>query len=177
MIPGSWRVRLGEPSDRGLLSSFTCADATVGWQVEVERFIQSQLADWAFDPHAGEQDPRLLLAFTAEGGLFGVAAHERVVLSTSEGLRFPATKLEVVAVTSTWQGRSLPTGERASDILMSAAMTDVRARVPPRDARVFAVVHEDNHRSLALCRRHGLIEEMSRPHPSYRRIVTRQVER
>jgi hypothetical protein len=24
-------------------------------------------------------------------------------------------------------------------------------------------VHEDNHRSLAVCRRHGLTEEMSRP--------------
>lgn len=63
-------------------------------------------------------------------------------------------------------------GERASDILMSAVMTDVSARVPLRDARVYAIVHEDNHRSIALCRRHGLTEEMSRPHPSHRRIVT-----
>ena len=57
-------------------------------------------------------------------------------------------------------------------ILMSAVMTDVSSRVPPRDARVYAIVHEDNHRSLAVCRRHGLTEEMSRPHPSYRRVVT-----
>ena len=71
-----------------------------------------------------------------------------------------------------WQGRSFPTGERASDVLMAAVMTDVSSRVPPRDARVYAIVHEDNHRSLAVCRRHGLTEEMSRPHPSYRRIVT-----
>jgi hypothetical protein len=70
-----------------------------------------------------------------------------------------------------WQGQQFPTGDRPSDILMSAVMTDVSARVPPRDARVFAIVHEDNHRSIALCR-HGLSEEMSRPHPSYRRIVT-----
>jgi hypothetical protein len=33
---------------------------------------------------------------------------------------------------------------------MSAVMTDVSSRLPPRDARVFAVVHEDNHRSLAV---------------------------
>jgi hypothetical protein len=50
-------------------------------------------------------------------------------------------------------------------------MTDVSARVPPRDARVFAVV-QDNHRSLALCERYGLVEEISRPHPDYRRLVT-----
>jgi hypothetical protein len=62
--------------------------------------------------------------------------------------------------------------------MMSAVMTDVSARVPPRGARVFALALalalalEDNHRSIAICSRPGLIEEMSRPHPSYRRLVT-----
>lgn len=59
---------------------------------------------------------------------------------------------------------------------MSAVMTDIGARVPPRDARVYAIVHEDNHRSIALCRRHGLTEDMSRPHQAYRRIVTSHKE-
>ena len=124
----AWRIRSGRPTDRSLLASFTCADPTVGWQVDVEQFIRTQLLDWTFDPHAVSGDPRLLPAFV--------------------------------------------TGERASDVLMSAVMTDVSARVPPRDARVFALVHEDNQRSIALCHRHGLVEEMSRPHPDYRRIVT-----
>jgi hypothetical protein len=39
---------------------------------------------------------------------------------------------------------------------------------------VYAIVHEDNKRSLAVCQRHGLTEEMSHPHPSYRRLVTPQ---
>jgi hypothetical protein len=77
-----------------------------------------------------------------------------------------------VGVALKWQGHTFPTGERASDVLMSAVMTDVSSRVPPRDARVYAIVHEDNHRSLSICHRHGLTEEMSRPHSSYRRIVT-----
>lgn len=67
------------------------------------------------------------------------------------------------------------TGEvyRAFDTVTGpAVMTDVSARVPPRDVRVFAPVREDNKRSIALCRPHGLVEEMSRPHPEYRRIVT-----
>lgn len=53
-------------------------------------------------------------------------------------------------------------------------MTDIAQRVPPRDARVFAVVHEDNERSIALCKRHGLVAEMSRPNglPQYRRLIT-----
>jgi hypothetical protein len=177
MTETGWRIRLGSPGDRELLASFACADPAVRWQAEVEQFIQTQLADWAFDPHADAGDPRLLLAFKAAGDLFGVAAHERVTLRAGDGASFPATKLEVVGVALKWQGRSFPAGERASDVLMSAVMTDVSSRVPPRDARVHAIVHEDNHRSLAVCRRHGLTEEMSRPHPSYRRIVTPHRER
>lgn len=174
--PG-WQIRPGRLGDRELLASFACADPAVRWQAEVEQFIQAQLTDWAFDPHADAGDPRLLLAFTAAGELFGVAAHERVVLRAGDGTGFPATKLEVVGVALKWQGRSFSAGERASDVLMSAVMTDVSCRVPPRDARVYAIVHEDNHRSRAVCRRHGLTEEMSRPHPSYRRVVTPHKER
>jgi hypothetical protein len=171
------RVRPGSPDDRKLLASFACADPAVRWQAEVEQFIQAQLTDWAFDPHADAGDPRLLLAFTTEGDLFGVGAHEQVVLQAGDGTSFPATKLEVVGVALEWQGRTFPTGERASDVLMSAVMTDVSSRLPPRDARVYAIVHEDNHRSLAVCLRHGLTEEMSRPHPSYRRLVTPHKQR
>jgi hypothetical protein len=172
MTGAGWHIRPGVPSDRALLASFACADPAVRWQVDVEEFIQTQLTDWAFDPHAGDGDPRLLLAFTPAGDLFGVAAHERVILQAGDGTHFPATKLEVVGVALKWQGHTFPIGERASDVLMSAVMTDVSSRVPPRDARVYAIVHEDNHRSLSICHRHGLTEEMSRPHSSYRRIVT-----
>lgn len=172
MTEPEWHIRSGQPADRSLLSTFACADPLVDWQVEVEQFIRTQLVDWTFDPHATSGDPRLLLAFvTATEELFGVAAHERVVIE-SPTAQFDATKLEVVAIAKAWQGRQFSTGERASDVLMSAVMTDVSARVPPRDARVFAVIHQDNHRSLALCQRYGLVEEMTRPHPDYRRLVT-----
>lgn len=171
MTPAPWHIRPARPTDRALLAAFRCAEPSVPWQVEVEEFVRTQLVDWAFDPHAAASDPRLLLAFDTTGELFGVTAHERAVLESPDA-RFPATKLEVVAVATGWQGRRFPVGERASDVLMSALMTDVSARVPPRDARVFAIIHKANHRSLALCRRHGLVEEMSRPHPDYRRLIT-----
>jgi len=90
----------------------------------------------AFDPYADAGDPRLLLAFTTEGDLFGVGAHEQVVLQAGDGTSFPATKLEVVGVALEWQGRTFPMGERASDVLMSAVMTDVSSRLPPRAPRV-----------------------------------------
>jgi hypothetical protein len=172
MTEPEWRIRSGQLADRDLLASFTCADPVVAWQVEVEQFVQTQLIHWAFDPHAISGDPRLLLAFvTATGELFGVAAHERIVIE-SPTAQFDATKLELVAIATPRQGGRFSTGERASDVLMSAVMADISARVPPRDARVFAVVHQDNHRSLALCQRHGLVEEMTRPHPDYRRLIT-----
>lgn len=69
MTQAGWRIRPGRPGDRELLASFACADPAVRWQAEVEQFIQAQLADWAFDPHAGDGDPRLLLAFTMAGDL------------------------------------------------------------------------------------------------------------
>lgn len=172
MSKAGWHIRPGSPRDRNLLASFACADPAVTWQAEVQQFIQAELADWAFDSHAAEGDPRLLLAFTAQLDLFGVAAPERVTLEAGDGTQFHATKVEVIAISLKWQGHLFPTGERASDILMSAVMTDISARVPSRDARVFAVIHEDNRRSIAVARRHGLTEEMSRPHPSYRRLVT-----
>lgn len=173
MSEAEWRIRSGQPADRELLASFTCADPVVGWQVEVEQFVRTRLIDWTFDPCAVSGDPRLLVALVAATGeQFGVAAHEQVILEGGDGAQFHATKLEVLAIAASWQGRRFRTGERASDVLMSAVMTDISTRVPPRDVRVFAVVHEDNQRSIAVCRRHGLIEEMSRPHPNYRRIVT-----
>jgi hypothetical protein len=110
MSNAGWHVRPAIPDDRKLLASFACADPAVRWQAEVEQFIQAQLIDWAFDPHADAGDPRLLLAFTTAGGLFGVAAHERVTLRAGDGTSFPATKLEVVGVALGWQGRSFQRG-------------------------------------------------------------------
>jgi hypothetical protein len=144
--------------------------------VEVEAFVQRDVLKWALEPLAAAADPRLLLVFDrGSHELVGVAAHERQLLSGPDG-SFPATKLEVVAVARTWQGRRFEEGAvdgpRVSDVVMSAVMTDVSARVPSRDARVFAVVHQDNARSVGLCRRYGLVQEMTRPDPSYRRLVT-----
>lgn len=83
MTGAGWRIRSGSPDDREMLASFACADPAIRWQAEVEQFIQVQLTDWAFDPQAGDGDPRLLLALTTAGDLFGVAAHERVTLQAT----------------------------------------------------------------------------------------------
>lgn len=102
----------------------------------------------------------------------GGGAHERTQLRYGRRKAFAATKLEVVAIARNWQGQRFKSGERVSDVLLSAVMTDVADRVPPRYARVFAIVHAKNLRSLTLCVRHGLVEELSQVDPGYRRLVT-----
>jgi hypothetical protein len=171
MSEPEWHIRSGQPTDRSLLASFTCANPVFAWESEVESFIQNQLIDWTFDPSAVGGDPRLLLAFVgATSELFGVAAHERVTLGSSD-VQFAATQLLVVAIAESWQGSRFASGSRPSDVMMSAVMTDVSNRVPPRDARVFGLIHEANQRSIAVCRRNGLTEEMSRA-GDYLRLVT-----
>lgn len=169
----AWRIRPARKRDRRLLASFSCADPAMPWEAEVEDYVRNKLIDWAFEPLARGQDPRLLLVFERKSReLVGVAAHERCTLQHDDEPPFAATKLEVVGIARSWQGRRFKSGERASDVVMGAVMTDIADRVPRRDARVFAVVHQRNARSIGLCRRHGLTEELSRPHPDYRRLVT-----
>ncbi len=173
MTEPEWRVRVGREGDRAQLAGFACADSTFDWSVEVERFIRTQLLNWALAPGAAEDEPRVLLVSERRSNeLVGLAAHERVFLAVTGAERLAATKLQVVAVSSAWQGRRFASGQRASDVVMSAAMTDITARTPPRDARVYAVVHENNAKSIALCKRHGLVHELSRAWPQYLRLVT-----
>jgi hypothetical protein len=175
MSRSEWLIRPARKKDRHFLERFSCASRDVPWEVEVEDFIQQSLFDWAFEPLARNHDPRLLLVFEKKtNALLGVAAHERTTLQFRGEPPFAATKLELVAVALNWQGKRFRSGSRVSDVVMAAVMRDVIDRVPRRDARVFAVVHEDNARSIALCRRHGLVEDLSSPHPAYRRLVTEQ---
>jgi hypothetical protein len=58
MTGAGWLIRPGSPDDRQLLASFACADLAVGWQVEVEQFIQAQLAEWAFGRASWTGGPR-----------------------------------------------------------------------------------------------------------------------
>lgn len=156
MSAPEWIVRPARASDRAALSAFSCARPGVPWEEEVEEFIQKQLWQWATDPHAKSNDPRLLLLLErVTGKLVGVAAHERITLLGPDKEEFAATKLEVLAISCEWHGRRFESGERASDVLLSATLKDINERVPPQYRRVLAIVHEENERSLEVCRRHG----------------------
>ena len=176
MNTAAWSLRSirSTQKDRNRLATFKCANPSVPWQVEVEDFVQNQLFEWRYAPLAQENDPRILLMFNvATDELVGVAAHERIILQANE-VPFHASKLEVVAIATDWQGQTFGTGQRASDVLMSGALTDIAARVPARFARVVATIHEDNERSIKVCLRHGFTDELSRHEqlPEYRRLLT-----
>jgi hypothetical protein len=167
-----WRIRAARKSDRAKLKGFECARDASRAQVEVENFVRFQVFDWAFEPRAQDGDPRLLLLLDDRFDLIGVAAHERKTLKAPDGETFPASKLEVVALSKAWQGKAFSDGTRASDVLMSALMKDISGRVPPRDARVFALVHEDNKASIKLLKRYGLVYAMDRLDKAYLRLIT-----
>ncbi len=167
-----WRIRAARKSDRAKLKGFECVRDASRAQAEVENFIRFEVLDWAFAPLAQDGDPRLLLLFDDGANLIGVAAHERKTLKSPDGETFFASKLEVVAVSKAWQGKAFSDGTRASDVLMSAVMKDISSRVPPRDARVFALVHEDNKASIKLLKRYNLVHEMDRLDKAYLRLIT-----
>jgi hypothetical protein len=171
MTAPEWRVRVAREEDAALLADFRCATDRTPWQREVEAFITTALLPWAFDPRAASADPRVLLMLVEEE-LVGVTGHEHASLVAPDGRQVDATKLEVVALSDMWQGKRFSSDVRASDVLMSAAITDITGRRPPRHTHVYAVVHEENERSLGLLARHGFSDELSRPHPRYRRLVT-----
>lgn len=172
MSEEEWHVRVACGDDADLLHRFRCAAGGRHWQREVERFVCHDLLNWGLDEHATAADPRVLLLTTTSGELIGVAAHEHAALAAPDGRRIEATKLQVIALALSWQGRCFESGARASDVLLSAAMIDISTRRAPRDARVFAVVHEENTPSLTALHRIGLTEEMSRSTPYYRRLIT-----
>jgi RimJ/RimL family protein N-acetyltransferase len=121
-------------------------------------------------------DPRLLLVFDeASGDLVGVAAHERAEIGVPGAPALVATRLEVVALAQSWQGSRFGTAggaQRASDVVMATVMRDIQTRPQARSDKIFATVHQENARSLKLCRRYGLVNEMSRPHAEYIRLLT-----
>jgi hypothetical protein len=71
----------------------------------------------------------------------------------------------VAAIALPFQGAELETGERLSDFVMNALLSD--ASDWGRGDLVTALVARENARSLALCRRFGIDAELQSPDPAY----------
>lgn len=166
-MPDNWTFRVGQSQDCDALSRFRCSGPNSKiWDIEVERFIQESLCDWVF----AAEDAQMILMEDSKGTLTGVAAYQEISIMKSL-MPLKATELTLVALGNETQGKTSSDGKRASDLLMSAVLTDINTHIPPRSHHVFATVHKDNVRSLTLCRRHNLTRELSSPSEGYLRFT------
>lgn len=149
-----YSVREAAEADTHLLAAFSCCSHRPrNYQVEVESYIRSNLWDWVNAPEAQHDDPRLLLVVAENGDLIAVGAHEikrHHELTGSPRVRW----IELVAVATPYQGKRSPDGNRYSDIMLSAVLTDIDNRRRD-DIGVRGRVHYDNLPSLRLLNRFG----------------------
>lgn len=157
-------VRLTVASDEELLRRFRCSSG-VWYEDYVEQFVTQRALARALD---GRLDFRLLLFETAIEGLVAVAAHHWRAYEVGE-TTIDGTYLVVAAIALPFQGGRLGSGERLSDFVMNALLSDARDR--SRGDLVTALVARENERSLALCRRFGISAQLPSPDPAYVHLV------
>ncbi|MCD9153327.1 hypothetical protein [Aeromicrobium duanguangcaii] len=137
------------------LADFRCADQNADHEIEVERWIQDQLASWAFDPGAARDEPQVLAALDDQTeALIGLFAHEHAVMQVGDVI-IPAEKIAVVAVGLDYQRQRDVDNRRYSDIVMSSGLQAIERRTPPQ-RRVFGYAHIDNGGSFRLLERHSM---------------------
>src|SRR6266508_4021415 len=152
------RVRLAVASDEELLRQFRCSTG-VWYEDLVERFVTERALARALD---GQLDFRLLLFETNAEGLLAVGAHHWRAYEVG-GTTVDGTYLVVAAIALPFQGARLSSGERLSDFVMNALLSDAGTR--GRGDLVTALVARENARSLAVCRRFGIEAELASPDP------------
>lgn len=143
------------------VAAFQCADQNADHEVEVERWIQGELASWAIAPGAADDEPQLLATLDVRtGALIGLFAHEHAWIQ-SGNVKIAAEKIAVIAVGLAYQGKRDIQNRRYSDIVMSSGLQAIELRKPPH-RRVFSLVHTDNEGSFRLLKRHDMSRRFSK---------------
>jgi hypothetical protein len=158
------RVRLAVASDEELLREFRCSTG-VWYEDLVERYVTERALARALDGHL---DFRLLLFETDAEDLLAVGAHHWRAYEVG-GATVDGSYLVVAAIALPFQGARLETGERLSDFVMNALLSDASDR--GRGDLVTALVARENARSLALCRRFGIDAELPSPDPAHMHLA------
>lgn len=142
-------VRAAQEEDGPALTTFRCA--TGPWfEQEVEDFIHTHALTLAL---SAEGLYRLLLV-VEDDRLVGCAGHHLEGIVRGDGKLLMATRLQLLALSRTDQGRRLDDGRRLSDLVMETVKFDA---LETRAGRVLtAIVARDNIRSIRLAERHGL---------------------
>jgi hypothetical protein len=113
-------------------------------------------------------DFRLLLFETEAEGLVAVGAHHWRAYEVGP-TPMDGTYLVEAAIAVGRQGGLLESGQRLSSYVMNALLGDADQR--GRGEIVTALVAKENKRSLALCRRFGIRDEISSPDSAYLQLA------
>lgn len=143
-------------ADGHALLGFRCStgDEEEVWLQEVEEYVRRYALPTAH---------RVLVFESESRELAGVTAFNRAEISPSGRRRVAGWRLEVVALTPSWWGKSIDADIDGCALTMKASEYLLRAtfrRMLKLDARrvlVVARVHDDNRASVAACSRVGLL--------------------
>jgi hypothetical protein len=149
-LSGNVSWRLANKGDRSLLQRFRCADDEgPAYERLVQRYFRTQAISHMGAVDSVRSDHRLLLILDGEE-LVAAGCHRRGPDPNQRYFIFAAVEKDR-------QGQRLSNGERASDVLWNIVASDILDREGDADTLVFARVDPENQRSLAYCRRIGLI--------------------
>jgi len=142
------RTRRTTRRDAAALRRFECASDT-WYEREVEDYIRRNLAE-------AVANGRRVIVFDDETEIVALTEHHPEYDPSGSGLVI--SWLSVVAIRIDRQGSILPTGQRLSDSVLSALISDALME-PGRAPVVAAYVAAENIRSRRICGRAGLVEE------------------
>lgn len=152
----SWSARAYEKRDAAKIQAFRCTTTKDEWDTDVEHWICTSSVYWATDESHAEMDRRLLLLCN-QRTLVGIVAHElRDAVAPGVDGGLVVRLLKCIAVARGWQGQAIGGAGKLSDVLLATALEDIEAR-PQAVPFVNALIHRDNHRSMALFARNGFI--------------------
>lgn len=151
--------------DWATVERLSCATSNQQWDVEVESFIRTGLRPWMDVSIECGDEPRVLVILDEEPAVIvGIGAHAKSELRDS-GFEVAARRLQVAALNVEAQGGSDAEGNRYSSMLISALIQDAQEVDP--GARIYALVHRDNARSLGMLARAGLVRTVVMPPTDY----------
>lgn len=173
-MTAAWTASAATSKHESVLRRFRCASVNTAWEVEAETWVRHDAIAWAAFPT--EMDERVLMLFDNTRALAGVAAHmlEDSIANGIDGT-FLTRRLNVIAVSTSWQGRCDANGARVSDVLLDTALDDIRLR-PERVAFINTFVREQNARSRAFLGRNGFAEYPSSGVPGLLRMTMKDDE-
>jgi len=147
-------ARAATEKDGDSLGAFTCA--TGPW---FEREVESYARKHALRRVMATPSTYRLLVLHEDERLVACAAHHPEVLLREDATGILATRLQLLAIATTDQGRRLEDGTRLSDTVMQTLIADA---IETRGTPVLTgIVAQENVRSMACCERNGLRSQVA----------------